>query len=208
MNQNLNGDEIDSLIELIITILFMSFGIFATALMVRYLSAKVELVERDDKIVMSAEAADLEDPLWFTGYQAYMFAWHMDEMSDVPITWLGGNASSIMSGGKSNDYVDGSSKTKVTIGTLDEHGETRPAFISWRNRTIVGSGYAADCSVKKTIGTIGSDYGFYKLYRGTGSPGCFYHLELTDKYTQNADLGSNPNTGGKTFSWVLAPYRH
>lgn len=210
MGDELNGDEIESIIELILTVLIMSFGILATLLMSKYLNAKIELVEHEDKIAITSELHELNDPFYFTGYQAYMFGWHMDEMSTVALHWLSNNSSSTMSGGKSPNRIDIPSDDWVKISVLDDSGEYRSNFIVWRNRTIVGTGFAANKNVKKTIAALGDGYGLYNLYRGIpqGTRTAMYHLELTGDYRQHDNLGPNLNTGGKSFSWVLAPTVH
>ena len=212
MNESFDNDEFDSVMELIVTILFMAFGIFATALSTKYLTAKANLIEHDDKISITAEEHQANDPYWYTGYQAYMFAWHMDELSYESLTWLEGHAGSLGNEPPTTTArVDSTNKDHITIGILDENGQYRAQFIPWRNRSIVGTGYAEDCNVKKTINTLANGVGIYDFYRGNSLDGVHkyeYHLELTDAYTTKYNLGHNKNTGGKKFSWVLAPYYH
>ena len=203
---NLNGDEFDTMFELIIAIIFLSFGVFSMSLMARNMSERAALNEEPDKIEMTMRDHEDTDPFYFTGYQAYMFSWHMDEMSDVPLSYVGGLNI------PSTAHVDGSDTNHVTLSVKDNNGDTRSQFLVWRNQMITGQGYGATLNVKKTINslTTGQD-NLYQLYRGLYSNGTgkiAYHLELTDKYKLSDDLGSSLNYGGKKFEWVLAPCYH
>jgi hypothetical protein len=196
--------------ELIIIIIFMSFGIWATTLMVKDMAAHVELSNHPDKIAITSTIHYAEDPFWYTGYQAYMFSWHMDELSDESLSYVGGS----MSTGMASARLDGTDNNHVTLSTLttDSSGNTTriTQFLTWRNQMITGTGNGSTKSVKKTLASLVSANQLSKLYRGTylNSDGkaLKFHLELTDSYSNNKDLGSSPTTGGKTFKWVLAPY--
>lgn len=204
----LNHDEFDTVFELILCVIFMGIGIFAMSSMVRILSNKVEVNNPVDKIEISQSTHYAEDPFYFTGFQAYMFSWHMDEYSYVPITWLGGD----MIGTETTAKTDGTDFNHVTISVLDAAGKINSHFLSVRNQYITGVGMGKDRSVKKTlasiVGTSADQAKVQQLYQGNyriGSDQLYLHLECTDKYTNGSDLGTDLNTGGKTYKWVLVP---
>lgn len=205
---NINHDEFDSVIELIICVLFMSIGIFAMGNMLRILNNKVEVNNPTDKIAITRSTHEAEDPYYFTGFQAYMFSWHMDEYSYEPLTWLGGTTN----GTTTSARTDGSDKNHVTISVLDDNGKINSHFLSQRNQYIVGVGKGSERSVKQTltsiIGTSGNQNSVKQLYQGKyvlGGKPLYLHLEKTGSYTLGNDLGSDANTGGKTYRWVLVP---
>lgn len=207
MNE-LNHDEFDTVFELILCVMFMSIGIFAMANMVKILSNKVEVNSPTDKIEITRNTHYAEDPFYFTGFQAYMFSWHMDEYSYVPITWLGGD----MVGTETTARTDGTDNNHVTISVLDDNGKINSHFLSLRNQYITGVGKGTQRSVKKSltsiVGTSGDQVKVQQLYQGKymiGSSPIYLHLECTDAYTNGADLGTDLNTGGKTYKWVLVP---
>lgn len=207
---DLNGDEFDTMFELILTIMFMAAGVFAISLMFRNLSDRVGVMERPDKITITGYTHYEEDPFYFTGYQAYMFAWHMDELSSQPLSWVGGTLDVNYN---SNQYIDDDNIKHVTICTIDSvTGKPINQFYTWRNQMITGAGNGTERSVQKTLASIVSSTDIKSLYQGTvpanTGQNIMFHLELTDKYTRNNNLGNDPNTGGKKFSWVLAPCSH
>ena len=115
-----------------------------------------------DKLEIDADAQSEMDPFYYTGYQTYMFAYMMDAYSDVPLTWLGGSAYPVTS------RVDGADNYHVTISTIDESGNVRPNFYSWRNQIITG-GLASGQNgrdVKSVIRSVAS-VPAYQLYQGT-----------------------------------------
>lgn len=215
---NINSDEFDTIMELFITILFMSFGLFAVVLMLRNMNSRVEIYDSPDKIEVNVDNKDAEDPYWFTPYQAYMFAWHMDEFSYESLSYVCGkyptdyvnNSGQITSEqrldvGTKNDYT-------VTLSTIDENGELIKQFTTWRNRTITGQGTTGEVkSVKKSInsvlGTNLTKDNIYKYYKGKYNK-ILYHLELTGEFSELNDLGDNINTGGKRYKWILTPRFH
>lgn len=213
---NLNAEEFDTIFELIITILFMSFGVFAISQMVDNLSARVEVSSNPDKIAITYSEHEAEDPFYFTGYQAYMFAWHMDETSYESLSYVGGKLTSeydiVDNNIRSKQRLDDVSDNKcVTLSVIDENGDYITQFLTWRNQMITGQGLGANRSVMKTINSLTtSDADLVKMYRGTlkdssGSRKLYWHLSLTGDYTMSNDLGYSLNEGGKTFRWVLEP---
>ena len=206
----INGDEFDSMFELIICIIFMAFGIWSTVMMIGKLAERVEIDRPSDKITVTASTHYAEDPFWFTGYQAYMFAWHMDELSYESLSYVGGH---IDVNGGSNARIDGTDNAHVTLSVLQDDGSVMPQFLVWRNQMITGQGAGVNNNVKNTISSIvqGTSSTLESLYRGeirNSGKELLFHLELTDAYSNNNDLGSNANYGGKTYQWVLAPYYH
>lgn len=204
MEDQLNSDEFDAIMDLIITVLFMAFGILATAFMCYYLSRRVEASTETDKVVYTYENYQQANTYSFTGYQAYMMAWCMDELSYVPLYYIGGEHNLIMSGSdlSSVNTDDENSDKWLRLCTLDDSGNVRPQFIPYRNRLIVGTGDLANTSVKALI-NMAAGVDAKAHYRGTNK--IRYKLSLTDKYKTVNNLGTNPNTGGKTFQWILKP---
>lgn len=221
---NLNSDEFDTIIELIIAIMFMSFGMVAIVLMLRNMNERVEIYDSPDKIEISTAMREVEDPFYFTPYQAYMFAWHMDEFSYESLSYVGCEDEEAIKTGytklangqiQSNQRLDGNSNNDediytVTLSVIDENGHIRNQFLTWRNRNITGLDDTQK-SVRKSINAFVKESDdssetkkrYFNYYKGNT---VMYHLELTDAF-----LGK-PNTyiyemeeGGKKFKWVLTP---
>lgn len=218
MGNELNSDEFETIFDLILCVIFMAFGVFAMVLMVKNLSTRVEILDRPDKIEVTHAQHITEDPYWFTGYQAYMFAWHMDELSYEPLSYIGGNAQ-VYSATESNPvnipsvHTDDNSNKSVTLSVKDSSGNIIPQFLPWRNQMITGSGQGSSRSVKKSLASVASDnnVSLEGLYQGNvfaSNKQLLFHLELTGDYKLNSDLGNDINSGGKTYQWVLAPYYH
>lgn len=91
---NVNHDEFDSIVELIIAILFMAFGITATVMMIRIMDAKTQIQSRVDKVEVNYKEVEDNNPFYFTGYEAYMFGWMLDTTADQSITWSNNTGSS------------------------------------------------------------------------------------------------------------------
>ena len=202
---NINSDEFDTIMELFITILLMSFGLFAVMLMLR-------------KIEVNVNNKDAEDPYWFTPYQAYMFAWHMDEFSYESLSYVCGEYPTdyVNNSGQitSEQRLDVGTKNKytVTLSTIDENGELIKQFTTWRNRTITGQGTTGEVkSVKKSINSVlgnkPTKENIYNYYKGKYNK-ILYHLELTGEFSELNDLGDDINTGGKKYKWILTPRFH
>lgn len=200
----LNEDEIDTILDLIVIVIFASFLLGSMVIMTQHMAKRVSIYTPTDKVVISSEEHERDDPMWFTGYQAYMFAWHMDELSDQSISWV-----TLNSGAKidDDDYRNDITMSRKKINDAN----IASSFIPLRNRYIVGTGFAEGSNVKKVINqsSLGD---LFKLYRGSAENShgekLMYHLSLTDKYTRYSALGADINTGGKIFSWVLEPRFH
>lgn len=200
----LNEDEIDTILDLIVIVIFASFLLGSMVIMTQHMAKRVSIYTPADKVVISSEEHERDDPMWFTGYQAYMFAWHMDELSDQSISWI-----TLNSGAKidDDDYRNDITMSRKKINDAN----IASSFIPLRNRYIIGTGFAEGSNVKKVINqsSLGD---LFKLYRGKAENShgekLMYHLSLTDKYTRYSALGADINTGGKIFSWVLEPRFH
>lgn len=225
----INSDEFDTIFDLIVTVLFMAFGVFAIAAMSRNLADRLEISKESNKIEVSASQHLAEDPYYMTGYQAYMVAWHMDDLSYESITYIqniSGNPSStdnpvdnpeIPDGKPGSDvYIDGATADyAVTLSVLDEEGEIRGQFIPWRNQMITGRGVGEDKCVNNIINESlyqVSDDDIVSMWRGvpykTGSPQIKWHLEFTGRHRKFNNLGNDPNTGGKNYLWVIRPLNY
>lgn len=197
----LNTDEFETIFELIIAVILMSFGAWAMSRMVSNLSMRVnDLGLNQEKIEVTSTQHESEDPFYFTGYQAYMFAWHMEDLSYEPLAWVSDDTARLNS----------SDKKHVEISVTDEYGKLITQFYTYRNQLITGAGLGKDRSVKKVMSTTvnNNQIDLVNLYRGTytvGSKKLRYHLELTGDYTTGNDLGNDLNTGGKRYRWVLVP---
>lgn len=192
----------------------MTFGAFAMSRMVLNFTDRTEALQSVDKITISSSQHEAEDPFYYTGYQAYMFAWHMDEFSYEDLYWIGGSFPHGL------DKIDSTSDKHVRIGTLtppDLNGkrELMGQFYVWRNQMITGAGNGAERSVKKTVASLVPQSDLPFLYKGTykvadPSTGAQlplgFHLELTDEFQVTNDLEVNDyNAGGKIFKWMLVP---
>lgn len=195
---NLNSDEFETIIELIVCVIFMAFGAWSMSRMVSNLSERVDVLEQVDKIQISSTEHEVEDPFYFTGYQAYMFGWHMDAMSYEDLHWVGGSVDE----NPPHMIDDDSDREHVGIGVIKD-GEIMSQFYTWRNQMITGAGQGTTRSVKNTIASVVPPNLLKNLYRGKLDT--FFHLELTGDYSISNDLGDDPNTGGKTFKWILIP---
>lgn len=204
MHQRMNGDEFMTLIDLITIVLFMSFVFWITFQTCNNLSRRLSIYTATDKVIVTEEQHEKEDPLWFTAYQAYMFAWHMDEMSSQPLSWV--------TYGMNRKIDDDDFEYDIRMARrYINNSPVSSSFIPIRNRYIVGTGYASESNVKKTINACVSDrlFDFYRgNYENSSGEKLMFHLSLTDKYTRYSSLGTDPNYGGKLFSWVLEPMYH
>ena len=222
---NLNSDEFDTIIELIVAIMFMSFGMVAIVLMLRNMNERVEIYDSPDKIEISAAMREVEDPFYFTPYQAYMFAWHMDEFSYESLSYVGCEDNTNINTGhttlpngqiQSNQRLDisGVNKNKdiytITLSVIDENGHVRNQFLTWRNRNITGIDNTQK-SVRKSINAfVDKSYDssetkqrYFDYYKGNT---VMYHLELTDAFLGKTNTYIyEKGEGGKKFKWVLTP---
>lgn len=82
----IDTSEFDWLFELIIAVLFMSFGIFATVTMTRIMDEKTQIEPRLDKVELSYDAMQSSNPFILSGYDAWMMAYLVDPTSDVSLT--------------------------------------------------------------------------------------------------------------------------
>lgn len=215
-SSNLNSSEFDLVFELVIVILFMSIGLFSLSRMITNFNTRDKVYTRTDKIEVSARMHEAEDPFYFTGYQAYMFAWHMDTESSVPLSWVGGKTYQLptptdephdfLSNGGSFNY----NTQKITLGILDENEQRRSHFLTWRNQKITGAGLGSDNSVALLLNTlqIGTDkVDASELFKGTATSSdhrqILYHLDMSSRYSNSTD-----NSLGYTrrlYEWTLAP---
>lgn len=212
MDNMLGHEEVDSLMDIIMTIMFMTFCALAIGYMVIVMSGISQHYHGQDKLEIDADAASEMDPMYFTGFQTYMFAYMMDAYSDQPLTWLGGNDWPVSA------RIDGSDNKHVTICALDENGDVRPNFMSWRNQIITG-GIASGQNGRDVKSVIKSSLAVpaYQIYNGTATrtingstKQLRFHLELTDQYINNyenvySNMGHVLTERRKVYQWVLVP---
>lgn len=212
MHGSMGSEELDSLIDVLLAILFMIFCAFGTAYMVASMSRISQHYHTTDKLEIDADAQAEMDPFYFTGFQTYMFAYMMDPYSDQPLTWLGGPDYPVTS------RIDGTDNYHVTICALDTNGEVRPNFLAWRNQMITGGTITGGTGrdVKSVVRSpIYTDY--YRIYQGSATRNVNgvtkklrWHLELTDKYINNFEnvyshIGHTLVERRKIYQWVLVP---
>lgn len=111
-----DGDEFDYLLELVIAIIFMTIGIVTTVVMVRTMDVKTQVNSRVDKVEVSYKEVMDNDPFKFTGYQAYMFSYMIDPVSDIALSWT-------------------NAETSGSVATIDPV-KHRDNFITYRNNII------------------------------------------------------------------------
>ena len=88
-SNNITSDEFDWLFEIVIAILFMSFGVFAISRMILQLDAQTEVTSRVDKVRVTEEHMEANEKLFeFTGYQAFMFSYMMDIYSPADLYYM------------------------------------------------------------------------------------------------------------------------
>ena len=212
MDNMMGHEEIDSLMDVILTILFMTFCALAIGYMVVVMSGFAQHFHGTDKLEVDANSAAEMDPMYFTGFQAYMFAYMMDAYSDQPLTWLGGSDYPVSA------RIDGSDNNHVTICALDENGDVRPNFMAWRNQMITG-GIATGHTGRDVKSVIKSVVAMppNKIYTGSATrtingetKKLRFHLELTDKYINNyenvfSNVGHKLVERRKVYQWVIVP---
>lgn len=200
-------EEFETVIELIVGIVFMSFCIFATAYMVKVISPRTAITYNADKLT-EISSYDVNDPNYLTGYQAYMMAWHMDSISEVPIMWMS-NGTTVHNPGTGNDADTDTCTTKsdhVILSLLDrDTGESRNNFINWRNRHITGALLqTGQPSVQSVVNKAATEFGLTEkkyLWSGTGPASNYrFHLEHTYSNMEAADA-----SGRKDSIWQLNP---
>lgn len=195
------GEEYDTLMELIFTIMFFSFAIFATSYMVAHFTPKIAVAYESDKLT-TINADDAEDNHYYSGYQAYMMAWHMDSISEEPVMWISDDSTRHNPGlgdDADNDTCD-SNDTHVILSLRNrDTGEIRSSFINWRNRHITGALLTGtnNSSVQKMINASVPASELQALWFGTHTTK--FHLEYS--YANMESSGSS----GKESIWQLRP---
>ena len=200
----LDSSEFDFIFELILAVLFMSIGLFAIITTIRVFAARVELTPRVDKVEINSNLIEENNPFDFTGYQAYMMAWHMDGLSEVPLMWTAGDlyadAKTVLANG-----------TETKLATLIDPVANRSGFITYRNQMITGSRIGEGIGVTDTLkactdtGTTGE---LVQLYRGLGKySDVRFHLELTDKHVVTKslvyDFSGQPIEERNVYKWTM-----
>ena len=197
----MGSEELDTIVELLIAVLFMGVCAVMVGGMCIRMSAYSTHLHCSDKTEITAEKNEVEEPFYYTGYQAYMFAWMMDSYSKVPITWLADN----------DARIDSSNNDHVTIGTIDEDGSSRNQFMAWRNQVITGGALARNRNVKDVLRDAASGAGTIDNFY-SGNTEWRYHLVFTGDYTLStvpvySDVGYTLVERKKVYSWVLVPIR-
>lgn len=193
---SLNTDELDTIIELVIAVIFMSFCLFATVLMIRSMDIRTQFKPRVDKVEMTYAALQDTAPFDFTGYQAYMFSWMMDGNTDTDLLWAA----------SSNELDSDSSQLCTAI----EPSKVSNGFVTYRNRVITGDNINE--SVQSVLYRLGGNNrdAVVNIYKGLSGDDKMFHLELTDKHVGGYDNIMEPNGFSifeerKIYRWTLHP---
>jgi hypothetical protein len=96
-DSHLGSDEFEVMVELIITIFFMTICAYYTSLMINKMNLFAELTYQKDKINVTSVQHEAHDPFYFDGYGSIMVAWCSDNQSTVPVVWLGSTSDGIES---------------------------------------------------------------------------------------------------------------
>ena len=126
----IDTSEFDWLFELIIAVLFMSFGIFATVTMTRIMDEKTQIEPRLDKVELSYDAMQSSNPFILSGYDAWMMAYFVDPTSDVSLTLAQHEPES---GDATRDLDD----TSDCLAMIDPY-KHRDNFVTYRNTKLAG----------------------------------------------------------------------
>lgn len=185
----IDTSEFDWLFELVIAVLFMSFGIFATVTMIRTLDAKTQIEPRLDKVELSYDAMQSNNPFILSGYDAWMMAYLIDPTSDVSLT-LAQHAPEY----KDKDRDLDSSTDCLAMMDPYHH---RDNFVTYRNTKLAEDfTYALSCLPYEGTEDRYSDRDIDKLrdeiYRAQG-----YYYELEYVNTHNTTVEGTHN------KWVL-----
>lgn len=199
-SNNVGNDEVDSFYELIGAISLMLFCGFAIAFMAERMSGYITHYHHRDKIEVAANAAEVGNPMCYTGYQAYMFAWMMDPYSDVSITWVSADTA----------RTDGADNKHVTISTLDDHGNVISNFLAYRNQLITGGIASPTRNVKNIIKQVHSSQVDALYAHDSVKCGHWFYLTYTGDYTTNSKPYYDPSgtvvfDRRKQYTWILTP---
>ena len=202
MNEEVNyHEELDTIIELIVAIIFMTFGVFAIAYTVAVFSAKIEVTYKPDKL-SSKVSREITDPMYFTGYEAYMMAWHMDNLSDEPLMYISTTSTShnpAYGNDEAGNYCD-AYQSHVILSVNDlATDEPRPSFINWRNKRITGAMLPSGSpSVQSMVNGVAYNKGIDPNLLWSGSD-VMFHLEHTFDNMESSGMD------GKESIWQLTP---
>lgn len=126
----IDTSEFDWLFELIIAVLFMSFGIFATVTMTRIMDEKTQIEPRLDKVELSYDAMQESNPFILSGYDAWMMAYLVDPTSDVSLT-LAQHEPEL------NDATRDLDDASDCLAMIDPY-KHRDNFVTYRNTKLAG----------------------------------------------------------------------
>lgn len=181
----IDTSEFDWLFELIIAVLFMSFGIFATVTMTRIMDEKTQLEPRLDKVELSYDAMQSSNPFILSGYDAWMMAYLVDPTSDVSLTLAQHEPES---GDATRDLDDDSD----CLAMIDPY-KHRDNFVTYRNTKLAGDfTYALSCIPNSESRYSDIDKLRDEIYRSTK-----YYYELKYVNTHNTTVEGTQN------KWVL-----
>lgn len=221
-NSDLGSDEFDTIFELILTIIFTSFGLFALFQMINVMNTKIELFQQKDKIEVVSRDHQVEDPYWFTAYEAYMIGIVYDEDTNTTVTWLGKDDSGTKYVSNSNNKYNLSVISTVdsmldkrnekynytVINICYDNGERIEGFDTWKQKQCFNA--KTNHCLARTIASVGdtqNDEFFAGKYTVVDKP-VMYHLEFTPKYNaivENvAPLGITLEKR-RNSKWVLIP---
>jgi len=194
---NLDSSEFETIFELILSMFFMMFGVFAIGAMCVNMSGNVELTKRADKIEDTKHWTTVEDdPFWLNGYEAYMLSWHMDEVSYEDLHYVANSVENYVHN-EENPIAVKINAERVKLSVYDDSGKILPQFISTRNKRITDNSNSVR-SVLTSVATS-NNVSIEDLFIGENTD-IKFHLDLTGKFAEETPEG-------KIYEWVVAPYR-
>lgn len=207
----LGSDEFSVLIELIITIFFMTIGALYTGVMVTRMNTFAELTYDKDKIDITNAEHITHDPYYMTGYGAIMLGWVYDNQSEVPVSWLGRSNSNGYGPDTSNTYIsdmqipdsidamneNNASINYVTLSSVHKDGSPMENFKSQKPQIIAGSSHKSSIgyyhnvlsTIRSAAGQASLDTNILPLNQN--DPETLYHFYRGNFVKDNGDGTKN-----------------
>lgn len=192
----LGQEEIGSIIELFLCVLFMCFGIFAIQMHIKLLDSKTQLMDTFDKVSADVQYEQVANDVFkFTPYQAYMFGYHMDN-------WGPDTLNSLL-------YVD-DSRWVSNQGWCELSPSIYEGNLVQRNNMISGANQTS-LSVRGVLDDIKDDYArslsLTEFWRGQSSSPIMIEMKWTDNYSATteefSDDGFTVLERRKLYKWVM-----
>ena len=198
MNEDVSYvEEFETIFELIMSVMFMAFCVFATAYFMANVTPRIRISYDNDKIT-SLSTVYAEDPNYLNAYQAYMLAWHMDTISEEQLMYL----TDTTKVHQPSAYNHGNDTETDDCANAEDHVILSSAFTNWRSRYVTGAtlptGKPYVASILNTVRGSDSARDFW-----SGISSKKFYLEHT--YT---NMGNRTSSDGKEAIWQLTPVIH